>query len=311
MLGGIIKYDKVFAENKSPMNEFLGQEVSLSESKLKQQFPGIEFTFAEGVNDWYKYILLEVLNAMPKKHVDNLESVSVEGLDIPVRGVASLSMKSKGDIKLRFDPKKFPLQTKFSCKTVQECLTVTSPIINRQWIGVLVHEFGHNTDLGKSTYGNSSSGTNNNFSAGSYTMFNDDPSVAYFYPICYESGKVLSAKNCDRNDFVSSYAKTSAFEDAAESLTTYVLDGPNLKAVASASQNKGDDSLIKKYNYFKDQIFDGQEFYLSDKETKNLFSTYDATTRKFAYKTFLYKAFIKNAGYSSDPFSSYGLQTEK
>jgi hypothetical protein len=90
----------------------------------------------------------------------------------------------------------------------------------KEFIGLLSHEaMGHFYDLGCLT-GTASSGQSD-FRDGADPIYNDDPSVA-FYSICFTNAHTKNGR-CDDTDFVSGYAKTDAFEFAAESIAYYLL----------------------------------------------------------------------------------------
>ena len=282
-------------QSASSLNKIQGlfrQDVHQIENKLKSEFPKINFEFSQEVHDWYKFLLFEVLTTLPKKHVSNLETISIVKLNVARRGMIAFYMNiatNNPRVKLKLNPIEFPLETGFSCDTVIQCMRTTNSYMNREFVGVAIHEIGHAIDFGQSTRGNSENGISTDFKNGPFTFFNDDPSVASFYPICYKTAHMLSRKKCNRYDFVSTYAKTDAFEDFAETMTVYVLDGENFYQKALKNQEKGFDPLMRKYEFFRDQIFDGKEFHLLRAKRRNLFTTNDATRRKFSLITFLYK----------------------
>jgi hypothetical protein len=87
-----------------------------------------------------------------------------------------------------------------------------------EFAALLTHECGHVTHgnmLG--TSGSSSSA----FKDGNDIFYNDSP-VAQFFAISWTTETVLK-KEATKNDFVSGYAKSDAFEDFAESFAMYVL----------------------------------------------------------------------------------------
>ena len=291
LLLGVIDLSLIDASAASRVSQTLHYKVNGSEKQLKSKFPKIEFSFSNEVHGWYKYLLFEVLTALPEKHVNNLESIFIQRMNLDRRGVISFKINVQTRdprVKLRLNPIEFPLEIGFQCQTGLECMRATSPHMNREFVAVAVHEIGHAIDFGKSTRGNRKSGTSEAFKDGPFLFFDDDPSVTSFYPICFNSAKRLSRKKCNRNDFVSIYAKTDVFEDFAETMTVYVLDGNNFYKKAIKNQKNGFDALMNKYNFFKEEIFNGKEFRLYRKN-RNLFTTNDATLRNFPLLAFLYK----------------------
>jgi hypothetical protein len=269
-----------------------GQDTALAPTQLTTAFPSISFQFGPEVHPWYQFLLYKVLTALPEKHVKNLESITIRTTGLSRRGVVAFSMAVTAHaptLGLSLNPVEFPLEIGLTCHTVAECMRSTLSTTNREFVAVAIHEIGHAIDFGPSTQGTPVSGDSPDFTNGPYSFFNDDPSVVGFYPLCYKTTTLLSRKKCNRNDFVSAYAKTNALEDFAETMTVYVLDGENFLKTATENQAKGYDVLMRKYNFFKDTIFDGMEYHLSGDRMRNLFTTNDATLRQFSLPFFLYK----------------------
>lgn len=96
---------------------------------------------------------------------------------------------------------------------------VSGNVPESEFRALLIHEvFGHVVDLG-CLRGTPESGASG-FRDGTETIFNDDPSVA-FYRISWENDKNHKAGVTDE-DFVTGYAAWDPFEDMAESVTYYV-----------------------------------------------------------------------------------------
>jgi len=277
---------------QSGVRELFHKNTHLIEKELNTSFPKIDFEFSSEVNDWYKFLLFEALTTLPEKHINNLENLSIKKLGVSRRGVLSFYMdvQSKSPrLKLKFNPVEFPLETNFECDTVIECMKITDAYMNREFVAVAIHEIGHTIDFGSSTMGDPESGVSSDFKNGPFLFYQNDPSVTSFYPICFKSAIMLSRKKCNKYDFVSTYAKTDVFEDFAETMTVYVLDGENFYNKALKNQQNNFPALIEKYNFFKDSIFSGQEFRFGESSRQNLFTTNDATLRIFPLPVFLYK----------------------
>ncbi len=94
---------------------------------------------------------------------------------------------------------------------------------------VLVHEvLGHAMDLGCLT-GTQSSGPTP-YKDGGDQMYRDDPSIN-FYRLSWATSKTRLPESQD-GDFVSSYARTDAFEDLAETVTFYMFQREEFRRIA-------------------------------------------------------------------------------
>lgn len=256
--------------------------ISLAEKQLQKDFPNIQFEFDKDIHDWYKYLLLESMEVFPKKHMKGVGKIHVQSYKrLKNRGLFAITNKG-GSLKL--NSIRFPMETKLKCKNVNSCLSVSKDRINRQFIAVAIHELAHWVDLGASTRGNAKSG-NSPFLDGKVRMYKDDSSVQH-YGLCFKDAKHLAKGACKRSDFVSMYAKTGVFEDYAETVTAFVLDGENFYEKAlKYKDTKGRDILLKKYNFFKKLL--GKEYRFGVRATSNSFATYDTTKRKFPVRDFL------------------------
>jgi len=127
--------------------------------------------------------------------------------------------------------------------------------------GVLIHEIGHSTDLGylKEVKRNKIS----EFKDNKKPIYTTDPSLK-FYRISWKNEKTLK-KDSDNLDFVSGYGLSDPFEDFAECYVYYVLHNKDFKSKTQTSQQ-----LLKKYNFMKEVVFDGQEFDTGNYLTKGL-----------------------------------------
>ena len=116
---------------------------------------------------------------------------------------------------------------------------------------VLIHEIGHNVDLG---YLNSpDNSTPSEFKDGRSVVYQGDPSLD-FYRISWANEKARS-KTAVNFDFVSGYAMTDPFEDFAETYAYYVLHNQDFVSKAQTSE-----ALAKKYDYMKNEVFNGRVF---------------------------------------------------
>ena len=116
---------------------------------------------------------------------------------------------------------------------------------------VLIHEIGHNVDLG--FLSNPDQSVSSEFRDGRSLVYEGDPSLD-FYRISWANEKAR-AKTAVNFDFVSGYAMTDPFEDFAESYAYYVLHNADFKSKAQTS-----DVLYQKYEFIKNKVFKGREF---------------------------------------------------
>ncbi len=124
-----------------------------------------------------------------------------------------------------------------------------------EFIQVLIHELGHVVDLGglksqkfleKSAYKD-----------GKKIIYADDKSVI-FYQISWANEYEQVSQSSDL-DFIGGYASLDMFEDYAESFLMYIEHGNDFRMLATDNEK-----LQKKYNFFRDQVFDGKEFFTGD-----------------------------------------------
>ena len=120
-----------------------------------------------------------------------------------------------------------------------------------EFFGVMIHEIGHNVDLGYLSEIDKKK--QSGFNDGKKPIYESDPSLG-FYRISWENDK-MRKKTASNLDFVSGYAMTDPFEDFAESYIYYVLHNKDFKSKTQTS-----DHLFRKYQFMKNEIFDGQEF---------------------------------------------------
>lgn len=135
----------------------------------------------------------------------------------------------------------------------------------RESIKVFVHELGHIVDL---------------YYLSNFADY--DPSNN-FYNISWISYNIKH-KNAKLWDFVSWYAITNKYEDFAESFSFYIFHNEEFYKRAI-----GNDVLMKKYNFFKKQIFDNSEFRNTSFERVKLASyNWDSTKIWINLKKYLY-----------------------
>ena len=116
---------------------------------------------------------------------------------------------------------------------------------------VLIHEIGHNVDLGFLVEKNTV--TPSEFKDGRSLVYEGDLSLD-FYRISWTNENTRN-KTAGNFDFVSGYAMTDPFEDFAESYVYYVLHNQDFKSKAQTS-----DALYQKYEYMKNMVFKGRVF---------------------------------------------------
>lgn len=151
---------------------------------------------------------------------------------------------------------------------------------SEEFYGVMIHEIGHNVDLGYLS--ESSNKKASEFNDNKKPIYETDPSLS-FYRISWnnERDKKKSAGN---QDFVSGYAMQDPFEDFAESYVYFVLHNKDFK-----SKTQNSDKLLAKYNYMKNTVFGGKEFdtgeYLTEKNLTN--QPWDITVLPYSLAGFL------------------------
>jgi len=145
---------------------------------------------------------------------------------------------------------------------------------------VLIHEIGHNVDLGYLNGPDQSSASE--FKDGRTLVYEGDPSLD-FYRISWANEKAR-AKTAVNFDFVSGYAMTDPFEDFAETYAYYVLHNRDFQSKAQTSE-----SLAKKYDYMKNEIFGGRVFNTGVDEDGQMLNqrNWDVTVLPYDLNSFL------------------------
>jgi len=104
-----------------------------------------------------------------------------------------------------------------------------------------------------------------------------------FYDISWASTKIIKSW-LSWKDFVSGYSMTNKYEDFAESLTYYILHNKDF-----IIKTRNSIILQKKYNFFKNTLFNSLEFVNTDFSKSNKIKNYyrDITKINFSTKNFL------------------------
>lgn len=128
------------------------------------------------------------------------------------------------------------------CLTPVSLTTALPDDIN--YMTMIAHEFGHAVSTGTHV---------NNSPFDVAFLFGN---ISYVMSPANPNGIVVIKKRKDNNDeFISRYAKTSQFEDFAESFSSYIFIGKIFR-----KRIKSNIYLKQKYNFLKTVIFKGREF---------------------------------------------------
>ena len=149
---------------------------------------------------------------------------------------------------------------------------------DEEFVGVLIHEIGHNVDLVHLSPKNKKQ--KSVFKDGSTPIYLTDPSLD-FYQISWQNEKTMK-KTADNMDFVSGYAMSDTFEDFAETYIYYILHNKNFKALTASN-----DALYAKYKFMKKQVFNGIEFDTGDGEASLNKRHWDTTVLPYDLEGFL------------------------
>lgn len=137
---------------------------------------------------------------------------------------------------------------------------------------IIIHEFAHIIDI--SYFDSIDFSEKSNFKDGNMDIFLDDLSVN-FYSISWKNNTEWKTTT-KQEDFLSTYARTDPFEDFADAFLYYVKNGENFRNLI-----KDNKVLEKKYNFIKNNIFGGKEFFTGNYEN-NLTNYYDIS-KNLAY----------------------------
>ena len=119
---------------------------------------------------------------------------------------------------------------------------------DHEFIALLIHEFGHITDLG--CMAGSNAAVPSGYKDGSEVIYTNDPSVS-FYSISWKDSK-NQTKDSSPEDFVSGYATWDAFEDFAETYVYYALQNESFRVRARKNP-----VLAAKYRWMARNAFAG------------------------------------------------------
>lgn len=152
-------------------------------------------------------------------------------------------------------------------------------IEREEFTGVMIHEIGHNVDLGYLSENDQSKMSE--FKDGQKPIYEGDISLE-FYRISWENDRKRK-KTASNLDFVSGYAMTDPFEDFAESYIYYVLHNKEFKSLAQTSNQ-----ILAKYRFMKNKVFGGKEFDTGQYATESLKRRpWDITVLSYNLESFL------------------------
>lgn len=160
-----------------------------------------------------------------------------------------------------------------SSTIILRCQNVT----DQELVSVLVHEMGHVTDTG--TIAGTETSGQSEYMDGGIPIYNDDPSIE-FYSLDFKDEKKRK-EDVSSMDFVSGYAMSDPFEDFAESYAYYVLHGDEFREIAVSN-----DILQKKYDYLKDEVFKGKEYFNGNGKADPAVRNYDVTVLPYEMNKF-------------------------
>ena len=172
----------------------------------------------------YKKSIQTVIKGMPSKHTEHLQELEIRNESHFSRGMAN------------------------SKKMIIHTGTIDT---EKELMAIFLHELGHVVDLG--LLKSSEKGRVTNFYDGTTPILSDDPSLKY-YRISWKNAETRK-KHTERKDFISGYSMTNPFEDFSEHYLFYRLHGDKFRYAAKHST-----ILKEKYNFFRYQVFEGQEF---------------------------------------------------
>lgn len=196
-----------------------------------------------------KSLVYRTLESLPQEQVSALQNLTLNFDDSARRGLAGGST------------------------LILRCSNVT----DEELVGVLVHEMGHIVSTGE-FQGTADSGASE-FHDGSNPIYNNDPSLG-FYRISFLDEKTMRP-NATPLDFVSGYAQTDCFEDFAETYNYYVLHGDEFRDLILTN-----DALKQKYDYMKNVVFHGKEFFNGSDTVSYLTRNYDTTILSYDMNKF-------------------------
>lgn len=148
-----------------------------------------------------------------------------------------------------------------------------------EFTGVLIHEIGHNMDLG--TLKETEISKVSEFKDGKTPIYESDTSLD-FYRISWKNDTTRK-RSASNLDYVSGYAMTDPFEDFAETYVYYVLHNKEFKSKTQTSEQ-----LLAKYEFMRDTVFEGFEFETGTYTTQKLnHRPWDITVLSYDLEGFL------------------------
>lgn len=218
--------------------------------------PGSEFAADDNADEralnQCASLVYEVFSVMPPKIVNNVENLTLYFNDHGRRGLGGGST------------------------IILRCQNMT----DKELISVLVHELGHIEDTGVLTGSDGIKASE--FMDGSNPVVLDDPSLE-FYRISFRNELTLKSGST-KMDFVTGYAMTDPYEDFAETFNFYLLHGEIFREMKTENPQ-----LQAKYDFMKNRVFEGQEFYYESEKVLSLedYRVYDSTTLGYNHNKFL------------------------
>jgi hypothetical protein len=195
-------------------------------------------------------VIARTFSVLPKAHVDAVEYLTLSFDPTLRRGLAG------------------------GHTMILRCVNIS----DEELVAVTVHELGHIVDTGYLQ--GSIDGEKTTFDDRGKLVYSDDPSFQ-FYSISWEDSRSFTGSS---TDVISGYSQELVFEEFAESYAAYILHG-NLFHFYGARN----EALNAKYQFLKDEVFEGKEYDLPEKLPRILESEqrdYDITRRDFDLELF-------------------------
>lgn len=203
----------------------------------------------------------------PYSFEDKLASNYVKTLDYSLEKEVLGNKINKLDIFLKEED----LGTRGKMKNRSIYLFSPESLSLAEFLSVFVHEYGHYIDL--------------YFFEKKILWDKSDK----FYDISWESTQIKKAWQ-ELSDFVSGYSMTNKYEDFAESFTYYMLHN---KDFLVKSQNSS--ILQKKYNFFREELFQNWEFERQDFSLSDEIKDYYRDTTKINISLENFLKYLKNS----------------
>ncbi|MBU0766973.1 hypothetical protein KKF55_04305 [Patescibacteria group bacterium] len=188
------------------------------EKNLKKSAPLLPIVDQEDILLRHRILANEVLRSLPQGCVSQLKTFYVRYDNPSRRGLAG--------------------------KTT---IILSGKVADDEFKALLIHEFGHITDLGcmqgKDSHRPSS------FKDGAEVIYMDDPSVS-FYSISWLDSET-KRQGAKDEDFVSGYSSWDPFEDFAESFAYFLLQKDAFK-----ERSRTNPVIAAKYRWMQQNVFD-------------------------------------------------------